>query len=265
MKAASTAFRAHLAGEVHTLATCIRIARADGQVFGYTSHDTDLEVDALAYVAALGMSRSAIEDKAGMQVGNLEAMGVLDDASITVADLRAGLWDHAEVRVFEVNWADLTQGVLRQKRGWLGEVTHEGGSFKAEVRDLVSALNASIGELVSPACLADLGDTRCGVDTTDYTATGEVLSATDNRNFDTDLSGATVRLTPSTTGAPPVDYFQAGFVTWLTGANAGRRMEVKAYAADGAVELQLAMEGEVAAGDTFTVVAGYIAMRRHRE
>ena len=42
MKSVSTALAAHLAGEVITLATCWRIARADGEVFRFTNHDRDL-------------------------------------------------------------------------------------------------------------------------------------------------------------------------------------------------------------------------------
>ena len=256
MRTTSAELATHLAGRGRTLATCIKITRQDTTVYGFTSHDRDIEFDGVTYVASLGMARSAIDSKAGMQVDNLEAFGVLNAESITVEDLRAGLWDHAEIRVFEVNWRDLTMGSLKQLRGWLGQVRFEGTRHHTEIRGLASALNASVGELISPACQADVGDARCTVDMTDYTTTGEVTAATSNRLFDTDLSGAVVRLTPTTTGAPDLNYFQAGFVTWLTGANAGRRMEVKAYALDGEVELQLAMEGDVVAGDTFTITAG---------
>ena len=150
MRTASAGLATHLAGRGRTLATCIKITRRDTTVYGFTSHDRDIEFDGVTYVASLGMSRSAIDSKAGIQVDNLDAFGVLNDESITVADLRAGVWDHAEVRVFEVNWADLTQGSLKQLRGWLGEVTLEGNGYRVEVRSLSSALNHSIGEIVGP-------------------------------------------------------------------------------------------------------------------
>ena len=51
------------------------------------------------------------------------------------------------------------------------------------------------------------------------------------------------------------DYFDQGVLTWLTGANAGLRMDVRAV--DGTtVELMFAMPFTVAPGDTFSIVAG---------
>ena len=256
MKAASGALAAHLAGTVTTIATCWKVTRTDAQVFGFTSHDADLTIDGVTYAAATGITRSAIDSKAGMQVDNLEAQGFLDSDAITNESLRAGDWDHAEVRVFEVNWADLSMGTLRQLRGWLGQVTVEGNAYKAELRGMFSALNASVSEPYSPGCTARLGDARCGKDLTDYTTTGTVFTVASNRAFATDLPAQTVRLTPSSTGAPPAGYFDAGLLTWTTGANTGRRIEVKSYAVGGDIELQLAMSEAIAIGDTFSVQSG---------
>lgn len=260
MRSASVALAAHLAGNGHTMATCWKVTRTDTQVFGFTSHDADLPVDGVTYLAATGMDRSAIESREGLSVDNAEAAGFLDSAAITEADLRAGLWDHAEIRIFEVNWADLTMGTLKQMRGWLGEATLEDDRYKIELRGLMTALNASIGELYTPGCRARLGDARCQKDLTDYTTTATVFVVTDNREFTTDLAAQTVRLTPSTTGAPPDGYFDGGLLTWLTGGNAGRGAEVKVYAS-GDIELQLAMPNGVQAGDTFSVQSGCLKDR----
>jgi len=256
VRAASAALIAHLGGTGRTLATCWRVERTDGQVFGFTSHDRDLVFESVTYVASTGITRSVIQGRTGLAVDNLEVTGFFDSAAIDSDDLDAGVWDYAEVRVFDVNWADLSMGQLRQLRGWTGEVSREGSEYKAELRGLGSALNARIGELVGPGCAAARFDTRCGVSPTDYTATGAVTAVINNRDFDTDLATSTVRLTPSTTGNPTLDYFAAGMLTWLTGPNAGRRIEVKSYAVDGSVVLQLPMAGTVASGNTFSVRAG---------
>lgn len=256
MKAASVALAAHLASVTTTLATCWKVTRVDAQVFGFTNHDADLTIDGVVYEAATGITRSAIDSKAGMQVDNLEAQGFLSSDAITDESLRAGDWDHAEVLVFEVNWADLSMGKLQQLRGWTGQVTVEGNAYKAELRGLFSALNASVGELYSPACTARLGDARCGKDLTEYTATGTVFTVASNREFATDLPAQAVRLTPSSTGAPTAGYFDGGLLTWLTGPNAGRRAEVKSYAVGGDLELQLLMSQDIEVGDTFSVQAG---------
>ncbi len=252
MRTTSIALAAHLAGGAHTLATCWLVTRTDAQVFGFTSHDEALEFEGVLFMAATGMDRSTIETRDGLAVGNADALGFLDSDAITEDDLRAGVWDHAEIRIFEVNWADLTQGSLKHMRGWLGEVAVKDQKYSVELRGLAAALNAKIGELVQPACQAELGDTRCKMVLTDYTTTGEVTSVVSDRIFDTDLSGATVRLTPTTTGAPPADYF--GKLTWLTGANAGLSMEVRSNDTAVRVELQLPMTRTVEAGDTFSIV-----------
>jgi hypothetical protein len=51
------------------------------------------------------------------------------------------------------------------------------------------------------------------------------------------------------------EYYTNGIVTWLTGANAGLRMEVKAYSV-GRVELFQSMPFTIALGDTYTITAG---------
>lgn len=255
MKTVSPALAAHLAGGAHTMATCWLVTRTDGQVFGFTNHDLDLLIDGVTYQAATGIDRSTIESRQGLSVDNADAVGFLDSEAITDEDLRAGYWDHAEIRVFEVNWADLTMGDLKQMRGWLGEVALEDAKYRAELRGLMSALNASVGEPYGPACRARLGDERCQKDLTEYTATGAVFVATSSREFTTDLPAQTVRLTPSSIGAPPDGYFDAGLLIWLTGFNAGLRAEVKTYVS-GDVELQLPAPNPVQVGDTFSVQSG---------
>lgn len=164
MKTVSLDFEQHLLEDLTTLATCWHIARRDGVEFFFTDHDRDLVVDGDTYLSAIGYSRTAISNDMTLSVDNLDVMGFLDNETITAEDLRAGAYDFAEVHCFSVNWNDLTMGILKQRRGWLGEVTlGENGVFKAELRGLTQALSQKIGEVYSPECRADLGDSRCKV------------------------------------------------------------------------------------------------------
>jgi uncharacterized phage protein (TIGR02218 family) len=254
MKVLPSGLATHVAQSSTRLASFIRIDRRDGFTLGLSSHDQPLTIGGLIYEP--GFDPSSVVSSNGLAVDNLEAKGILDSESITEADVDAGMWDYAEVHVFQANWKDPTLGVLKELRGWFGEFTFSGSGYTVELRNLAGALNSSIGELVGPGCSATVGDARCKVDLTDYTAAGTVAVVTSDRVFTTDLASATVRLTPSSTGAPPVDYFNAGLLTWATGVNAGRRMEVKTYAADGSLALQLPMVGTVAPGDVFSISAG---------
>jgi uncharacterized phage protein (TIGR02218 family) len=76
------------------------------------------------------------------------------------ADLRTGVWDNAEILVFLVSWAAVSQGKILLKRGTIGQVALKDTAFTAEMRGLTQALSQQIGELYTPDCRADLGDTR---------------------------------------------------------------------------------------------------------
>jgi uncharacterized phage protein (TIGR02218 family) len=181
-------------------------------------------------------------------VDNLDVDGVFDAATITEEALRAGLFDHAEVRVFLVNWADLSMGVLKMRRGWFGEVMlNENGKFRTELRGMAQALAQQIGEMYSPECRADLGDNRCKVDLAAWTRTGTVTAVTDRAVFIATLDGA----------ASADGWFNGGLLTWTTGANAGRAIEVKSWTAGtGRLELFIAVGYAIQIGDAFTVYPG---------
>jgi len=162
MKTISAGLLAHIQGEAMTLATLWRMVRMDDAVFTFTDHNVDIVYGGETYLAAVGYERSAIASGAELAVDETELLGLLDAASIDADELRAGLWDYAEVRIFAVNWADLTQGELKLRRGRLGEViARDDGSFRAELRGLAQPLQATIGGLYQPECRADLGDHRC--------------------------------------------------------------------------------------------------------
>ncbi|HAZ61182.1 MAG TPA: hypothetical protein DCY89_06390 [Gammaproteobacteria bacterium] len=243
MKGLSPALEAHLASEVTTLVTCWRAARRDGRVYGFTDNAQDLQIDGTTYQAAAGYTPSAVATNASLAIDALEVEGLLDSAQITEADLAGGLWDHAEIEIFQVNYTDLTQGRLWLRRGRLGEVRSTRASFTAELHGMMQALSTTIGEIYSPTCRADLGDARCGVHLAPMTETGTVTGVTSRERFT--ASGLTV--TPG--------HFAQGRLTWTAGANTTMQMEVKAHSG-GDVTLALAMPFAVAVGDTFTVQPG---------
>jgi hypothetical protein len=71
MKTASSQLATHIGGETTTLATCWKVTRRDGSIFGFTDFDKDLTVDSLVYQARSGYTRSAIHTIANLAVDNL--------------------------------------------------------------------------------------------------------------------------------------------------------------------------------------------------
>ena len=113
MKTISAGLAQHLAGEMTKLATCWQITRRDGVVLGFTDHVRDLEVDSVTYRAASGYTRTAIRSTADLAVDNLDVESVFSDDGITEEDLRTGRYDFAEVRMFLVNYENLSQGIVK--------------------------------------------------------------------------------------------------------------------------------------------------------
>ena len=129
---------------------------------GFTDHDRDLIFDGVTFEAQAGFEASEIESSLGLSVDNLEASGALDSTQLDAERLRAGDFDHATIEIWRVNWQDVAQRVLLRK-GHLGEVTHGGAGFTAEVRGLSHLLNQTKGRVFQFGCDANLGDARCGV------------------------------------------------------------------------------------------------------
>jgi uncharacterized phage protein (TIGR02218 family) len=118
------------------------------------------------------------------------------------------------------------------------------------VRGLAQELNQPMGRVFGHSCDADLGDTRCKIDLTNaaYRGNGVVTVVMDARRFQ--ASGL---------GAFASGWFTGGKLTFTSGANAGRAMEVKRHALTSGnvtVELWQPMTEAVAAGNAFSVTAG---------
>ncbi len=190
------------------LAFAWRIERRDGVTLGFTSHDRDLELDGLVYRATPGMIPSAIEREDSLDPDNVDLSGALTSDAITEADLAAGRWDGATLRLSAVNWEAPAVDPVFLVRGELGAVETGDGRFSAELRGPTSVLEGPVVEETSPECRASLGDKRCRVDMAGRTRLVLV----------TDASGASV--TVANAGAADGDY-AFGQLRWLDGANAG--------------------------------------------
>ena len=243
MRTIPSAVASHLAGEVTTLAMCFAVRRRDGVRLGFTTADQELHIDGGRYLPGAGLTPSDIAASRQMNADEMEVIGVLSAQSITDGDLRSGLYDFAEVEIFLVNWASPSDGRVTLLHGWLGEATLKNGAFVAEVRGLVQALQQTFGEVYSPECRADLGDACCRADLSAVTVIASVAAA-----------GTTRAFTATALGVAD-GWYDYGVLRWLTGTNAGRRIEVKRQLGNG-IELYDAMPLAPAVGEVFSLSAG---------
>lgn len=243
MKHLTAALAAHYAQDTTTLATCWRLKRRDGHILGFTDHDRDLTVSSQLYQAASGFTPTAIASSSALNVDNLDVEGMLDSGAITEADLLAGVYDFAEIEIFEVNYLAPNDGTLFLRFGWLGEVTLQDGRFIAEVRGLTQRLSQRVGQLYSPNCRANLGDERCKVNLSARTYSGTLTSITSRT-----VVGDSARMQPAGT-------FNDGLITFTSGSNAGLSMEVKEYT-PGLFSLVMPLPRNAAIGDSYSVREG---------
>ncbi|MCE2926465.1 MAG: DUF2163 domain-containing protein [Rickettsiales bacterium] len=247
MKQISSALAAHIAGEVTTLATCWKLKRRDNVILGFTDLDRDITFETVLYKAATGFTPTAIESTANLSVDNLDVEGMISAASITEADIQAGRYDFAEIEIFKVNYLDLSQGALKLRRGWLGEVSLHKQHFVAEIRGLTQLLSQNIGELYSPSCRASFGDTRCKVNLAAHTVSGSITSLVSNQEF------------RDTARTEPSGIFSFGVITFTSGANQGLSIEVKEYVLSGGsgkITCALPMPFNLLAGDSYQLIKG---------
>jgi uncharacterized phage protein (TIGR02218 family) len=249
MRTLPAGLKDHLDGGATTLCWCWKLTTQAGQVLGFTDHDEDVAFDGVTYEAQAGFTGSEIASSLGLAVDNLDVASALRSERLNETALAAGEYDNAEVEIWLVNWQDPDERLL-QRKGNVGEVSHGDLGFSAEVRGLAHRLDQPKGRLFQYGCDATLGDGRCRVDLADpaFRGDGIIIAVEDNR-----------RLKVSGLDVFAEGWFARGLVTWATGANSGRAMEVKFHRvglSGVTLELWREMSAAITAGDTFTVTAG---------
>jgi uncharacterized phage protein (TIGR02218 family) len=249
MRVIPTALQAHLNGGATTLCQCWRLVTAANEVFGFTDHDRPLTFESTIFEPDSGFTASEMEASLGLSVNNQDVTGALRSDRLDAARIAAGDFDGAVIETWWVNWQDVTQRIMLRK-GTIGEITRGSLGLTAEIRGLSAAFEKPRGRLFQYGCDAVLGDARCGVNLNEvaFVGPGTVISVEDNS-----------RLKASGLGGFASGWFARGTLTWITGANAGRVIEVKSHTlASGiaTIDLWQAVPFEIVAGDTFQVSAG---------
>jgi len=247
--ALSQELESHLASGITSLCRCWAVVRRDGQSFGFTDHDRDLNFEGVTFRADTGLTAKAMQQTTGLSVDNSEAVGALSDTAVTEEDILAGRFDGADVRAWLVNW-EVPEHRILQFRGSLGEIKRGGGAFEAELRGLTEALNQPQGRVYQKPCSAVLGDGQCRFDLSQpgYFIEIAVEQVEEGRAFRfAELAGFDER------------WFEKGRFEVLSGAASGLVGLVKndRLSNDGReIELWEALRAPVAAGDMVRIEAG---------
>ncbi|MGE0109106.1 MAG: DUF2163 domain-containing protein [Bdellovibrionales bacterium] len=245
MKSISSGLATHLQSELTTLAELIKITRTDGTIIAFTTHDADLTIDDVIYVADGSYKSSQLKQDSNLKANDYDVVGILASDLISFHDLEAGLYDYARIDISVCNWKDLSQGILRLRRGWFGEVSFVEGQYFVALRGIADLLSRRVGESYTPECRYDLGDSRCCVALASLSVTGSVTSVDSKRVF------------YDSSRMEDNGYFNDGKLTWLTGLNAGVSIDVNGWDLDShCFTLWLSVPYEIQVGDTYSVTTG---------
>jgi uncharacterized phage protein (TIGR02218 family) len=252
MKIESPTLLAALGNPTTTWCFLWKITRQDGVVLGFTDHDRDLVYSGVTYLAATGFVPSAVQGQNDLAPTNLEVTGVLDSSAITADDVRAGVYDFAEVRIMIADWSSPATPPQTISRGRVGNISLKSLGFVAELQGLKGLFDKyQFIRFYDIPCDPDFadrhGENRCTLDPASFTETGTVTATTDDQTF-----------TATVTGTRPAGGFDNGMITWSTGANSGRKLEVKSFdnGATGILVLWLPSADAIAVGDTFSILMG---------
>lgn len=245
MKTIPDPYQAKLDAAASTLTTCVEITLKDGTVQRFTAHPVDLTIGANTYSADASIDPSEVVSSSDLSSDMLEMTLLLGAAGgIPRADMEAGRYDGASVRVFQVDYTDPDAGQLTLRSGELGRVSTRRGRGSAEIRGLADRLRASVGRDIQPVCDAELGDARCTVDLGPLTEAATVTAVASRQAFtDENLTAVAGTLA-------------FGKCTWITGNNAGLSMEIRANASGGIITLSQPMPRAIQVGDTASLVPG---------
>ena len=235
-------------------AVIIKVTCKDGTIYGYTDHDMPLTVGGVVYVPAPGLQRMNLTSTVNDSVSNQEfAAGWVVDAGPEV-DLLAGKLDNAAVEVSFCSWKDVSLGKMSVDRGNLGVIQWTADGFRADMQSHMRQLQRNIGFTYTANCRHALFNQfaadrigACTLNEASYTYTGVVSTV------------LTPKLKFSVTGLSQVSgWCTNGVLTWVTGANAGLKTEVKGHVVSATTDIEFFLPAfrNIVIGDQFSITAG---------
>ncbi|MEW4449664.1 DUF2163 domain-containing protein [Qipengyuania sp. JC766] len=212
--------RVFRATALEPLATYWQVFRRDGLALGFVTHDRDLWFDGLLHRAGPGMVPGAIRLGSGFREDRADVEGLLSHAAIHEADLAAGRYDGAQVRIGMIDWETLERAELFA--GTIGRVSRDGVRFNAELLSARARLDRTVTPLTSPTCRAAFCGKDCALSGERFTHEG-IVSGSDADANAVVFEGIDAAL------------FVHGHLRWLGGPHAGLTMDIVGDAGSGVV------------------------------
>ena len=227
---------------------CLRIVPVTGSTLYLTDHPHDLTMGGHTYLSTSGYEFTGHSSTAGFAPASIDVEGIAGASGVTRAAVASGLFDGARCYVFATSWAAPVEDQEPVTAGIFGKATLLDDRYRIGGVSLIDALGQSVGQTYGAACPKTFGGTEyagCGVSLAANTVSGTLTGVTSASIF---RDGSR---------ADPLDTFTAGTIQFTSGLNAGLKpLEIKAYAANGTIEVFESFYGLPAIGDAYIMLKG---------
>lgn len=249
MKILPQAIQEHIKNETTTLCRCWILETAAHDRLGFTDHDEDIILEGVVCEKDAGIEQSGVEERLGLNADTSEVSGALQSDFITAEDIENGKYDNAKIITYIVNWSNPEEYFL-DGVSLVGEISQEDGHYKMELRGLASQLDQTKGNHFIKSCQADLGDGRCRASLfkPEFRSIGQIINLRSNLVF-------------WANGLDEFEngWFRGGHLTWKSGKNAGRKIEVTEHIRSNGItiiHLWQPMPFELQNNDSFSIQVG---------
>ena len=241
MKDISTQLKQHLSSEVLTIANCLQLTLQNNNIIGLTDFDQNLVIDNITYEATPGLNIDML--RYNSTTGYSTKIETTINNIIQEEHIISGIYDSAIVKIFLVNYTDLTQGSITLFYGSIEKITLTNHKFTAELNSLYNILSRNIGDFFSSSCRAQFCDKKCKLNKELFTNTYSITRVISNQEFEC------IHLTDID------NYYTYGLVTFITGKNSNFTFEIKSHNKSH-IRLYNSLPYEISINDKFSIVAG---------
>jgi uncharacterized phage protein (TIGR02218 family) len=229
-----------------------KITRRDGEVFAFTSLDSDFLWGGVVYQHCASLQDSASTNSSALgDTGSVTLTGLISSTEITDEALYGGLFDDAYVECWVVNWSPNGDvgAPFRTAAGWTGKVTRNENSYEAEVLGPGTRLaQTALVKFYTPGCRWQFGDSHCNKNAPALAISGLVITSSLQR-FAIFFEGQAIPSEPA--------IWNNGFVTFTSGQNENVNCQTETVDwAAGAISLWDLIPYAPQPGDTFTITPG---------
>lgn len=236
-----------------------RIARADGVVLRFASHDKVVWFAGERY-EPLGPTASDLEQSEAGGESDFQMVGFLSSDTIRASDIQAGRYDGCRVTHFVIDWMrPWPNAWVRKHVWWVKTINESGGLFRAEVQGVERFLTIPAGRTYERECEKVLGSIECGaVPRTLFGLVVEAVATPSSQILGLPHHTMAFRLTTASwTWSPLIrdGLLMQGKVVWSSGPNRGTSQIIGEH-----IGRELTLETEtpfpIRAGDTCDLWSG---------